>query len=388
MLEEVVVIELASVLAGPSVGMFLAELGARVIKVENLRAGGDVTRSWHLSSESQQSDRPAYFCAANWGKESIALDLKSPAGREILYELVQKADVVISSYIPGTAERLGVDADTLQQINPQLICAEINGYGASESRAAFDAIIQAEAGFTYLNGEKGKGLSKMPVALMDVLAGHQLKEAILIAIIQRLKTGKGSTVRVSLIESALASLVNQATNWLVAGHEPQALGSEHPNIVPYGSIFYTADQLPVVIAIGNDRQFQALCRIVELAEDPRFESNALRIRHKSMLLEILAKKIGNWKRAPLLQLCQEQGIPLGAVNTISQAMALPQAESLMLSHGSIKGLRSFVAESKMTHVQALIPPPHLGEHSKKILSSFLSRKPENIEWLISNNVVG
>lgn len=389
MFEDLVVIELANVLAGPSVGMFLAELGARVIKVENLRAGGDITRSWHLSSESQQSDCPAYFCAINWGKESIALDLKSPEGKKIVYQLVQQADIVISSYIPGTAERLGVDAKTLRQYNPQIICAEINGYGTHESRAAFDAIIQAEAGFTFLNGEKGKGLSKMPVALMDVLAGHQLKEAILIALIKRFKTGKGSTVSVSLIASALASLANQATNWLVAGHEPQPMGSEHPNIVPYGSVFYTSDQLAVVIAIGNDRQFKALCSVLQLAEDPRFETNALRIKHKSVLLALLGEKFATWKREPLLKMCLEQKIPVGAVNSISEAMALPQADELMLEQGNRKGVKSFVGEEVESAKKiSILPPPHFGEHSEKILSSFLSLSKEEIELLISNNVVG
>lgn len=388
MFKDLLVIELASVLAGPSVGMFFAELGARVIKVENLSAGGDVTRSWHLPSESQHSDRPAYFCAANWGKESIAIDLKKAEGREIVYRLVQNADLVISSYIPGTAERLGVDAKTLRQHNPQLICAEINGYGATESRAAFDAIIQAEAGFTYLNGEKSKGMCKMPVALMDVLAGHQLKEAILVALIKRLKTGEGSTVRVSLIASALASLANQATNWLVAGHEPKPLGSEHPNIVPYGSVFYTADSLPIVIAVGNDRQFQALCNVLDIADDPRFEKNKDRLEHKPILLEILAEKLATWKREPLLKICLEQKIPLAAVNQVSEAMALPQAEELILSADNSKGIKSFVGEWEGQKPISLLPPPHLGQHSQMVLSSLLSLEKKDVQVLLANNVIG
>ena len=389
MFKELVVIELASVLAGPSVGMFLAELGARVIKVENLSAGGDVTRTWHLSSEDRSIDRPAYFCSANWGKESIAVNLKTAEGKEVVYELAKKADIIISSYIPGTDKKLGVDGPSLQQHNPQLICAEINGYGYEESRAAFDAIIQAESGFTYLNGEKGKGLCKMPVALIDVLAGHQLKEAILLAWIKRLQTGEGSIVRVSLIDAALASLVNQATNWLVAGFKPQALGSEHPNIVPYGSVFYTADKLPIVTAIGNDRQFEALAELLGLVPDPRFKTNTLRIQHKAVLLEKLASKIHLWERKALLKACMEHNIPLSAVNQIHEALELPQAERLILENESCKGLRSFVAqEPNEKEEPPLLPPPHFGEHTQQILSGFLDWKQDGIEELIANNVVG
>ncbi len=384
MLEDLLVIELASVLAGPSVGMFLAEQGARVIKVENLRSGGDLTRSWHLASESPQTDRPAYFCAANWGKESLALDLKKNIAKDILYPLIRKADVVVSSYIPGTAERLGVDASTLLQLNPQLICAEINGYGPAVSRAAFDAIIQAEAGFTYLNGEKGNGMCKMPVALMDILAGHQLKEGLLLALIKRLKTGEGSLVQISLIESALASLANQATNWLVAGHKPQPLGSEHPNIVPYGSIFYTADKLPVVPAIGNDRQFEALLALLELPADLRFTTNTERLKNKAALLELLQVRIGLWPRHELLAACEARQIPLGAVNEVHEAMQLEQAQPLILEEDGIKGLRTFVGEER----RRLLPPPHLGEHSRQILERDLALDKKFIDGLMSKNVVG
>src|SRR5690606_25461480 len=204
----------ANVLAGPSVGQFFAELGARVIKIENAATNGDVTRSWKLSSEDPLSDTPAYFCAANWGKSSLPLNLNQVTDLQQLYELVKQADVVIASYKPGDAEKLQVDYNTLKELNPKLIYGHITGYGPADSRAGYDAVIQAESGFMYLNGEKDGPPVKMPVALMDILAAHQLKEGILVAMLKRTKTGLGQLVQVSLIQSAVSALANQATNYL------------------------------------------------------------------------------------------------------------------------------------------------------------------------------
>ncbi|MCB0846341.1 MAG: CoA transferase, partial [Bacteroidetes bacterium] len=173
MFQNVTIVELANVLAGPSVSMFFAELGARIIKVENLHTQGDVTRSWKLASEPTESDISAYYSSINWGKESIAVNLKSQEGKQLVHKIITKADMVISSYLPGVSEKLGVDYETLHKINPRLIIGEVNGYGAEEARPAYDAIIQAEAGFTYMNGNPGEAV-KMPVALMDLMAGHQL----------------------------------------------------------------------------------------------------------------------------------------------------------------------------------------------------------------------
>src|SRR6188768_2577212 len=210
------VIELASVLAGPSVGQFFAELGADVIKIENLKTQGDVTRSWKGSGE-QTDERSAYFCSVNWGKRSLAVDLTKKEGREIIHKLIPQADIVIASYKPGDSEKLEMDYRTLTELNPRLIYGQITGYGSNNQRLGYDAIIQAEAGFMYMNGEQGATSLKMPVALIDVLAGHHLKEGILLALLERYQTGKGSFVEVSLIQAAISSLVNQATNWLIAG---------------------------------------------------------------------------------------------------------------------------------------------------------------------------
>ena len=183
-LKDIKVLELASVLAGPGVGQFFAELGAEVIKVENLKTCGDVTRSWKSAGE-ETDDRSAYFCSVNWGKQSIAIDLMTGEGREIVHHLAARSHIVIVSYKPGDADKLGVDYGSLSKDHPELIYGQITGYGSGNQRVGYDAIIQAEAGFMFMNGEPGGPSLKMPVALIDLLAAHQLKEAILIALLQR-----------------------------------------------------------------------------------------------------------------------------------------------------------------------------------------------------------
>jgi crotonobetainyl-CoA:carnitine CoA-transferase CaiB-like acyl-CoA transferase len=199
MFENLKVLELASVLAGPGVGQFFAELGATVIKVENPKTSGDVTRGWKVAGE-MTDDRSAYFCAVNWGKQSIAVNLDSTEGQSIVHKLAEQCDVVVASYKPADAEKIRVDYHTLRKFNPSLIYGSITGYGPDQPRVGYDAVIQAESGFMFLNGEPGRTSLKMPVALIDILAGHQLKEGILLAIIRREKTGEGAFIEISLIQ--------------------------------------------------------------------------------------------------------------------------------------------------------------------------------------------
>lgn len=359
------IIELASVLAGPSVGMFFAELGAEVIKVENSTTKGDVTRSWKLKQEGN-TDITAYFSSVNWGKKSISLDLKEKASQQFIYQLVQKSHIVISSFLPGSAQKLGMDAETLMQYNPQLICGEINGYGENVERAAFDAIIQAEAGFTYMNGE-GENRFKMPVALMDVLAAHQLKEALLLAYIDFLQTGKGKKVSVSLIESGISSLVNQAANWLVADQIPQAIGSEHPNIAPYGTIFRTADDKSIVLAVGTDAQFVALCDILGIKDIKEFLTNPQRVAKREILNHLLSHYISQQKREDFLSKLLSAKVPAGAVNNLEEVFSSAIAQQIQLSSSTLSGLRTFVAKGIDTQIQ-LSSPPHLNQDEGEIRS--------------------
>lgn len=361
------IIELASVLAGPSVGMFFAELGAEIIKVENPTLGGDVTRTWRLKKEDK-TGISAYFSAVNWGKKSIALDLKRVEDRKILYQLLPSADMVISSFLPGADAKIGMDAETLLCINPNLICGEINGYGANVERAAFDAIIQAESGFTYMNGE-GNAIYKMPVALMDVLAAHQLKEAMLLAYIERLQTGKGKRVSVSLMESGIASLINQATNYLVASHIPQAIGSDHPNIVPYGTIYYSKDNKPLVLAIGNDTQFSELCTILGVPLSGDILTNPQRVANRDKVHILLKEAISYHYRADLLQRLIDAKIPVGAVNNMQEVFEMPIAQNLYIQspQSTMRGIQSIIAQGiEKSNVLSL--PPDLDANREEILA--------------------
>ncbi|MEL6275011.1 MAG: CoA transferase [Bacteroidota bacterium] len=232
LLEDLTVIELASVLAGPAVGQFFAELGAKVIKIENATVGGDVTRQWKVRGESADKVDSAYYRCVNYGKEVRFLDLKETAAQQEVHHLVRDADLVISNFKEAQGRRLKVDVQTLGQLNPKLIYAQLHAFGAKDDRPAYDIVLQAEAGFLAMTGTKNGELCRMPVALIDLLAAHQLKEGILLALIQRYKTGQGALVTTSLYASALASLANQATNYLIADFIPQPQGTEHPNSAP------------------------------------------------------------------------------------------------------------------------------------------------------------
>ncbi len=378
-LKDLFVLELASVLAGPSVGMFLAELGAKVIKVEHFAGGGDVTRTWRLPSEAAVEDRSAYFSAVNWGKQSIGIDLRIPEGRAIVHELAAKADIVIASYKPGDAEKLQVDAAALMALNPRLIYADLTAYGDDDPRVGFDAIIQAEAGFTYLNGQPESGPTKMPVALMDLLAAHQLKEGILLALFARTSTGKGKHVQTNLLGAGLASLANQATNWLVGGVIPQRLGSGHPNIVPYGNSYATADGREIVLAVGNDGQFMRLCTCLglpELATDARFSHNAERVKHRETLNALLSQAIATHWRDALLSSLHAAQVPAGAVHDMREACETPQAQDLRLQGPQLAGLRT-VALAGMEGLQ-LAEPPHLAQDTEVVLQQMLGYSNEII----------
>lgn len=389
MFNNLTVIELASVLAGPGVGQFFAELGAKVIKVENLRTGGDVTRTWKIAGE-QTDGRSAYFCAANWGKQSVALDLTQSDGQEIVKQLCKQADIVIVSYKPGDAQKLGVDYNTLATVNSKLIYGSITGYGQENNRVGYDAVIQAEAGFMFMNGEPGRQSLKMPVALIDILAGHQLKEALLLALLHRERTGKGKYVEVSLIQSGVASLVNQATNYLMTNQLPVKKGSVHPNIAPYGDVFVCADGKELLLAVGSDKQFQQLCHVLTIAHvssDSRFAKNADRVNNREALYDLLSENIGKFTADHLLKLLVEHHIPGGIINSMQDVFEQPEARELLLRHDAVYGVRSFVANGDFISQQALLPPPHFGEHTESILLAMLNFNQGEIDALRIADVI-
>lgn len=327
------VIELASVLAGPDVGMFFSELGADVIKIENKLTGGDVTRNWKLASEDVNSSISAYYSSVNWGKKSIFLDLTDKKDQKVVYKLVKDSDIVIVNFKPGDDKKLEMDYNTLREFNKNIIYGEINGYGEDSNRSAYDVVLQAETGFMFMNGTPNSGPIKMPIALIDVLAAHQLKEGLLIALLKKEKTGQGSKVEVSLYDAALASLKNQATNWLMNNHIPQPIGSLHPNIAPYGETFFTKDNKIVVLAIGSDKQFSKLLTILKaekLMTLQEFKTNHLRVINRKLLDKKLTSYFKKQNRAQLMEHFIKENVPVGALNNMEDVFENPKAQKLVL----------------------------------------------------------
>jgi crotonobetainyl-CoA:carnitine CoA-transferase CaiB-like acyl-CoA transferase len=303
-----------------------------VIKIENKVLGGDVTRSWKLPSEEKDSTVSAYFSSINYKKEYQFIDFKNAAEFAAVIELIQTADVLIANFKRGDAEKFGLDYTALKKINPRLIYGEISGFGEQSDRVAYDLILQAESGFMEINGTENSGPVKMPVALIDILAGHQLKEGILVALLNRHQTGKGCKVHVSLYDSAVASLANQASNWLMTGINPKRMGSKHPNIAPYGDLFTTKNQRQITLAIGSDSQFAKLCSILELPSlitDPKFSTNQTRVANRTELAEILLRKIALLDSAQLLDTLDKAHVPGALIKTIEEVFADEQARNLV-----------------------------------------------------------
>ncbi|MEJ1238453.1 CaiB/BaiF CoA-transferase family protein [Chryseolinea sp. T2] len=390
MFDSLKVLELATVLAGPSVGQFFAELGASVIKVENLLTQGDVTRTWKVPGEATD-DRSAYFTSVNWGKKSILVDLRQERGRIIVRELARQSDVVISSYKPGDDRKLGVDYESLRELNPRLIYGRITGYGPQDDRVGYDAVLQAEAGFMFMNGEVGGRSLKMPVALIDILAAHHLKEGLLLALLNLERTGTGHLVEVSLLDAALSSLANQGTNWLVGGKIPQKKGSAHPNIAPYGDVFTTLEGDEILLAVGTDRQFSSLCDVLnipEIAADPRYQTNIERVHNRADLHITLSEAVRQQHTATLMTAMQAARIPAGIVQNLAQVFDMEAARRLILDSASLRGVKTYVGPT-FTHPESfhLLPPPTAGQHTREILTQVLNYDVQTVAELLQAGAV-
>lgn len=376
LLSSLLIIETATILAGPSVGMFFAELGATVIKVEDKNRGGDTTRNWKLKTEDRDSDICAYFASINWGKKSIALNLRDPADKKILNDLLDRADIWLQNFRPAQQGKLGLTYAELSARNRKLIVGQILAFEPGDPRPGFDAAMQGETGFMEINGEPDGPPTKMPVALIDVLTAHQLKQGLLLALLERQLTGKGSEVTAALFQSGISSLINQASNYLMAGHVPQRMGSDHPNLSPYGTTYETADGKLILLAVGTDLQFKSLCEILgleDLLEDSRFLTNPVRVVHNEALKSHLREKIRLFERDVLLKRLLDASIPSGAVRTLDDVFAEPAAGPMILEGAldgdSIQGVRaiSFSPPNGM-ELGPVSPPPHLNQHRDEVLA--------------------
>jgi crotonobetainyl-CoA:carnitine CoA-transferase CaiB-like acyl-CoA transferase len=381
------VVELSRVLAGPYATMVLADLGADVVKVE--RPGeGDETRSWGPPYAATEA---AYFLAVNRSKRSVALDLKQPEGRTLALDLCARADVVIENFRPGTAARLGLDAVAVQARNPRAVYCSITGFGRREprDRPGYDFIVQGESGLMAITGGPDEPPTKVGVALVDVLTGLNAAIAILAALRRRDLGASGEQIEVSLLDSALASLVNVAQNALVTGEEPSRYGNAHASIVPY-QLFATADGW-VAVAAANDGLFQRLCEALgrpELSADERFATNAARVSNRGRLVSLLeeaflTRPAGDWVAA-----LDAAGVPVGKIRGVLEALRAAAPATVRVEHPAAGELElvapPFGFESAT--LRRAEPPPLLGQHTREVLAD-LGVDEERLAALVERGVV-
>lgn len=337
MLKHIKVVELSSVLAGPLTGVFFAELGARVYKVENKLTGGDITRKWKLPSEDKSKKDSAYYKAVNHYKKVVYCDLSNVSDYNKTISLIKTADVLISNFKKGDDLKFKLDYKRIKKINPKLIYAVVSSYGTDSDRTAFDIVLQAETGYLSMTGHKNK-LAKIPVAFIDIVAAHYLKEGILLALLKREKSGKGSLVHVSLFDAAIASLINQASNYFVAGKIAKPMGLLHPNIAPYGELFNTFDKKQIVLAVGTDKQFSRLCEALNcksILSDDTFLTNAKRVKRRILLQKKLAPYFLKLKADDIIRLLIKHKVPAGKINNINEVLANPKISKRLVYDNNI-----------------------------------------------------
>ncbi|MDB5693591.1 MAG: hypothetical protein JWO81_2654 [Alphaproteobacteria bacterium] len=336
------VLELARILAGPWAGQLLADLGAQVVKVERPGVGDD-TRHWGPPFAADGA--AAYFHACNRGKQSLAIDLETPNGQEQVRALAAEADVLIENFKVGGLARYGLDYESLAALNPGLIYCSITGFGQDgpyAPRAGYDFIIQGMGGAMSLTGEPDGAPQKSGIAYADLFTGLYATVAILAALRERDRGGKGAQIDMALLDTQVAVLANQALNWMVSGTVPHRMGNGHANLVPYQA-FRVADG-EVIVAIGNDRQFARLCEILEfpaLAQDERFRTNPARVVHREALIPLLADAMAKRGLREFSDALETAGIPAGPINAIDAVFADPQVVHRGLRlEGALPGLAS------------------------------------------------
>lgn len=325
------VLDLSSVLAGPLTSSFFSEQGAQVIKVENALNNGDVTRSWKLKQEDPESDISSYYLSANYNKQVEFLDFRVQEDLDKLYDLIENSDIVITNFRPHSEQKYGISYPQLKQLNPRIIHARVLSYTENPERPAYDVILQAESGYISMTGSDEEHLAKLPVAFIDVLASHQLRQGILCALLDQARDKKARLVEVSLMDVALTSLVNQASAYLNASVIAKPIGTAHPNIAPYGDLFRTKDQELILFAIGSDAHWQRLC---DLLGKPKlsalFTNNHDRVKRRDELKAELSPLIKEWNSSVLLKECHLNNIPVAKVSNIADALSTSQAKNLTL----------------------------------------------------------
>ena len=390
------VLDLSRVLAGPWCTQLLADLGAEVTKIERPGTGDDTRHwgpPWHGEGDRKVA---AYFLSANRGKRSAAIDFSRPEGAALVRRLALEADVMVENYRVGGLAKFGLDAASLRATNPRLVYASITGFGQDgpyADRAGYDFIIQGMGGMMSVtglpDGEPGGGPLRAGVAIADLFTGMYTCTTIVAALLGREKTGEGATIDMALFDTQIAVMANQASNALISGEDPPRQGNTHPNIVPYQP-FAAADK-PIIIAVGNDRQFGRLadiCGHSEWAKDERFATNGARVANRDAIVSLVADTIRQKPAADWLEQLEKAGIPAGPINRLSQAFADVQAQHRAMIR-NIAGMPLVGSPIRLdgARADADLPPPALGEHTNELLQT-LGMAPPEIERLRSSGVVG
>ncbi|MES2136812.1 MAG: CaiB/BaiF CoA-transferase family protein [Pseudomonadota bacterium] len=395
-LEGIKVLDLSRVLAGPWCTQLLADLGAEVIKVERPGVGDD-TRHWGPPWHGEGDRRvAAYFLSCNRGKKSAAIDFAQADGAALVRKLAAKSDIVVENFKVGGLKRFGLDAASLRAADPRLICASITGFGQDgpyADRAGYDFMIQAMGGLMSItglpDGEPGGGPLRVGIAVADLFTGMYAAVAILAALYRREKTGEAAHIDMALLDTQLAILANQASNFLVSGADPPRQGNTHPNLVPYQP--FEASDRPLVIAVGNDRQFARLAELAghpEWSSDERFRTNAARIANRAEIIRLVADAIRARPADYWFDKLETAGIPAGPINRISEALTDVQAQHRQMVQ-TIAGVPMVGSPLRFDgeRMDADLPPPALGEHTADVLAA-LGVDPGGVERLRAANVIG
>ena len=403
-LSGLLVLDLSRVLAGPWVGQTLADLGAEVIKVER-PVSGDDTRSWGppflKDLNGEPTSESAYFACANRNKKSLTVDITRPEGQDVIRRLAERADILIENFKVDGLKQYGLDYASLRKINPRLIYCSITGFGQTgpyASRAGYDFLIQAMGGLMSITGQKdtepGAGPQKVGVALTDILTGLYSTVGILAALSHRQRSGEGQWLDMALLDVQIASLANQASNYLVGGESPTRMGNAHPNIVPYQD-FPTRDGY-MVIAVGNDAQFSRLCQAAghpDIATDPRYLTNKDRVQNRKELIPQMNAFTVTRSTQEWITDLETVGVPCGPINNLEQVFADPHVKARQIhqqlehpSMGTVSSVASPIRLSE-TPVQYRMAPPLLGEHTHEVLCDLLGMSEQDVSALQQAGVV-
>ncbi len=403
-LSHIKVLDLSRVLAGPWAAQNLADLGAEVIKVER-PVKGDDSRAFappFLKDEQGNTTKEsAYYCAANRGKKSITVNLSHPEGQKLVLELARGVDVIVENYKVGDLARYGLGYEDIKAINPGIIYCSVTGFGQTgpyKDRPGYDFMAQGMGGLMSITGERedlpGGGPQRVGVPIIDMSTGMYASVAICAAIAHRAVTGQGQWIDVSLLDSCVALLANQAMNYFATGESPSSLGNAHPNIVPYQT-FKTADGA-IILACGNDNLFKKFCEIADcthLAEDPQYSTNAVRVKNREELTRLLNLIFLKHTTKEWVKLLDDAGVANGPINKIEEVFREPQVQArgmqIELPH-SVAGKVTLVGSPMKfseTPIKHEMPPPALGQHTDEILTQFLMKSKSDIDKLKSEGVV-